>query len=165
MATAREWQMDTVARLTASGEGENDPITLDFTKARLRIPETRLLYAPKLIVCGPDGWTVQGAGAAQGKGKRSTETDHVKTAILAAYDRLADGVTPSPGFNGADVLKVKVSAVREAVRDRGFLDTKDTGGLTEAARTLFRRAKAELLSRRLLIESDDLVWRAYGKTQ
>jgi hypothetical protein len=159
----REWQLDTVARLTASGEGEGDPITLDFTKARLRTPETRRLYAPKLIVCGPDGWTVQGLGAAKGKGrKRSDHADDVRAAILAAYDRLADGVTPSPGFDGASVLKVKAETVREAVRDRGFLATKDTGGVTEADKKTFLRAKTSLIARHVLIEAGGFIWRLYG---
>jgi hypothetical protein len=159
----REWQLDTVGRLTASGEGDNEPITLDFTKARLRTPETRHLYAPKLIVCGPDGWAVQGPGAVRSQGRGRT-ADPIKAAILAAYDRLADGLKPSAGFDGASVLKVNVDAVRNEVRNRGFLERKETGGLTGAARNLFMRAKNDLLARNVLTEADSLIWRISGKS-
>jgi hypothetical protein len=154
----REWQLDTVGRLTASGEGDNEPITLDFTKARLRTPATRHLYAPKLIACGPDGWAVQGPGAAS-MGRNRPAADPVRRATLDAYDRLADGVTPTAGFDGEPVRKVSVEWVRNAVRDRGFLDTKETGGLTAPARNIFMRAKNELLARNVLTEAGGMIWR------
>jgi AAA domain len=159
----REWQLDTVGRLTASGDGDNEPITLDFTKARLRTPETRHLYAPKLIVCGPDGWAVQGPGVAN-TGRNRPAADPVKRAILDAYDRLADGVTPTGGFAGEPVRKVSVEWVRNGVRDRGFLDTNEkSGGITAVARNTFMRAKKDLLARHVLGEAGGMIWRISKK--
>ena len=75
-----------------------------------------------------------------------SDNDNLKTAILDAYDRLADGRSTSAGLDGTPVLKVPVAEfLREEVKDRGFLETKDTGGLTDRARTYFSRAKNELL--------------------
>jgi RecA-family ATPase len=158
----REWQMDTVLRLLASKDGE--AVTLDFTKSRLKTPKTKDLYRPRLIACGPDGCEVIGEAAPAKKGKQQSDVENIMAAILAAYDRLSDGVDPSTGFAGETVRKVKVDALREAVRDRGFLDTKESGGVTDKGRQGFHRAKASLIAKRVLIESGGLVWRLYGKT-
>jgi hypothetical protein len=158
----REWQMDTVVRLVA--DEENETVTLDFTKSRLRTPKTKDLYKPKVIACGPDGWAVVGEAAPKGKGKDLSDVFKTKTAILAAYDRLAEGEPTSPGFDGVPVRKVPVDAVRDAVRDRGFLDVKDTGGLTPGARKLFGRAKTDLIVKQTIIEADGRIWRLYKKT-
>ncbi len=69
--------------------------------------------------------------------------------------------SPSPGFNGASVLKVPVDDLRNELKSRGFLDTKDTGGLTTRAKTYFNRAKADLIStpHPRLIECEGYIWR------
>ena len=81
-------------------------------------------------------------------GRRSSEVEQISRAILAAYDRLADGADASSGFDGKRVRKVKSEAVRAEVQRRGFLDTKETGGITDASRKHYHRAKGDLLERR-----------------
>ena len=91
--------------------------------------------------------------------------DPIKAGILKAYDELADGVTATAGLAGEDVRKVPVEWVRNAVRDMGFLDTKEgngKGALTAAASEMFRRAKVDLISRNRLVERGGMVWRIWA---
>jgi hypothetical protein len=151
----REWEMDTVTRLTKEEDGES--ILLEFTKARLRKPETREQFEAKRISLGPSGWTWSGESA--GRHKKRTHQEQITAAILTFYDQLADEVEPVSGLDGAPVRKIRTDALRDKLKTRGFLDAKETGGLTETARVQFSRAKADLLAAQALIENGGLIWR------
>ena len=153
----REWEMDTVLKLTT---GEDDQsIFMEFTKARLRMPKTASQFKPRTIVRDETGWTVIGEGQTT---TAKSDVEILKRAIMDAYDRLADGVsTTSPGFNGAPVKKVSADAVRDQVKQRGFLDIDDKGFITAAARKQLQRARAALLAdpKPRLAQDGDLIWR------
>jgi hypothetical protein len=83
----------------------------------------------------------------------------LKHAITAAYDRLVDAVEKTPGFDGQPVKKIEIDRLRDEVKRRGFLDTKETGGLTGGARNLFMRAKTDLIASGRYIESDGTFWK------
>ena len=95
------------------------------------------------------------------KGAAKSEIETLKTAMLDAYDRLADGVETTAGFNGASVRKVSVEKLRDELKTRGFLEVNDSGVITAAARKQFQRGKASLLSglKPRLIERERLVWK------
>jgi hypothetical protein len=153
----REWEMDTVVKLTTA---ENDQsIFIEFKKARLRTPKTADQFKPRTIVRDETGWTVIGEG--QTKTVDKSDVEIIKLAIVDAYDRLADGVSTSPGFDGAPVRKVELDKLRDELKSRGFLEMKETGGLTDRARQTFQRAKIALLScpKSRLFEHEGLVWR------
>jgi hypothetical protein len=79
---------------------------------------------------------------------------------LNAYDRLADGIVASPGFDGKPVRKVKSDVVRDELKSRGFLLLDDKGHVTSYSRKQLHGAKLELLKSRRLVENDGLIWRA-----
>jgi hypothetical protein len=58
-------------------------------------------------------------------------------------------------------VKVTVNDLRGEVKQRGFLETQDSGALTPAARTQFQRAKAALLSgsKPRLVEKEGHIWK------
>jgi hypothetical protein len=157
----REWQMDTVVRLT--GNGDDEPVTLDFTKSRLKTPQTKDLYRPRKIACGPNGCEVIGDAPKPGRTREMSGVAMLKIAILDAYDRLADAVAPLAGFAGETVRKVETEAIREDVRDRGFLDVDERGRIEGKDRMAFKRAKGDLITKRTLIEAKGHIWRLYGK--
>ena len=153
----REWEMDTVASLSAA---ENDKgVFVDFKKARLRTPQTANQFKSRMIVRNETGWTLVDGDVAKAKTAAKSEIVNLKIALLAAYDRLADSAATSAGFDGAPVRKIAVATLREELKSRGFLEAEDTGGLTNTARSYFHRAKADLLSSGRLVECDGLVWR------
>ena len=78
---------------------------------------------------------------------------------LAAYDRLADAVPATRGFNGKSVRKVSVNAIKDELKDRGFLDMDEKGEIASTARSRLSRAKTELLGKKALIEAKRLIWR------
>ena len=67
---------------------------------------------------------------------------------------------PTPGPDGSVVRKVAVDALRDEVKNRGYLETGDTGGLTANARKIWQRAKGEVLARGALVEKDGFIWSA-----
>ena len=153
----REWEMDTVIALLK--EGEEGAIRLEFRKARLRTPTTAAQYAPLIIRLTDTGWISEAATPA-GAGKRPDASAILRHAFLEAYDRLADPIAKSTGFNGKDVRKVRVSAVRDALKDRGFLEMDDaTLAISANGRSRFARAKTELLGKNTLMEAKGLIWR------
>jgi len=95
------------------------------------------------------------------KSAARSEIDVLKVELLAAYDRLADGLPTSPGFDGAAVRKLSVDKLRDELKSRGFLEISDSGGLTAAARKQFQRAKAALLAapKPHLFEKAGLIWK------
>jgi len=92
--------------------------------------------------------------------RKQSEVDIICSAILAAYDRLAEAIEPSSGFNGATVRKVDIDKVREEVRSRGFFDANEKGHLTATSRSHFRRAKMAAIQAGKFVESDGKIWRA-----
>jgi hypothetical protein len=56
------------------------------------------------------------------------------------------------------VRKVPIDKLREEVKSRGFLETKDTGGLTDTARKIFQRAKTDLIDAKTHIEAEGQFW-------
>jgi hypothetical protein len=149
----REWEMEAVIKLSKV-EGDETAILFEFVKARLRTPKTAAQFLP--IVIHPGHWEFE--GAAKSAGKRN-EAEAVADAFLKALDRLADGITKAPGFDGKLVSKVKVDGIRDELKKRGFLEKNETGGLTDTGRSHFRRAKTLLLSTGKILENEDLIWR------
>jgi hypothetical protein len=98
------------------------------------------------------------------KGKRSDDVEKVKRAIKDAYERLADAVEKTPGFDGKPVLKVKVDALRDEVKSRGFLETDEKGALTGNARKHFYRAKTNLFASNRYIEAKGMFWKLASDT-
>ena len=60
---------------------------------------------------------------------------------------------------GESFYNGRLQRVVDELKSRGFLETKDSGGLTTTARSTFHRAKADLLSSGRLFESGGLVWK------
>jgi hypothetical protein len=94
-----------------------------------------------------------------GKSQRSDDVAKIKRALVEAYERLADAVDKTPGFDGNPVMKVETKKVRDAVRSRGFLETDDDNNLTSAARKHFQRAKTDLIASTRFIEADGKFWK------
>ena len=151
----REWEMDTVVKLKT----DDQAILWEFTKARLRTPQTLAQFKPRTIIRNEAGWSVVGEGRTEPPDKSDVEI--LKHAIMDAYDRLAGDVSTSPGFNGAPVRKVPADNVRDEVKRRGFLDVDDKGSITGPSRVLFMRARRALISgaKPRLIQDEDLIWR------
>ena len=155
----REWEMDTVIMLSkADPEKDDGAIKLEFTKARLRTPANFQQFAAQVIQCTETGWVSE--NAPKGKaGKPPSEVEILRRECLKAYDRLADRVAPSPGLDSKPVRKVSVDNLRDELKSRGFLEAKETGGLTTTSRTRFHKAKTELISVNKFVELDELIWK------
>jgi AAA domain-containing protein len=152
----REWEMDTVVSLTKADE-DGTVLAMEFKKARLRRPETRGQFEARQITRGPNGWEiVEGQVVKSG---RTSDLLIVRRGIVDAYNRLADKTKPSHGFDGNPVRKVSVDSIRDEVKSRGLLETKESGGLTDRARTTFARAKADLIASKSHVESEGFFWK------
>jgi len=156
----REWEMDTVVGLFKADEDNpyETAMRLEFRKARLRTPETVQQFAPCVIRLDDNGeWVADGIAL---KAHRDASQGAVmQRAILAAYDRLADRLEPTAGFNGAPVRKVDAERLRDHVKDRGFLDADDKGHVTATARKAFGRAKGALIDTGKLVENQGQIWK------
>jgi len=150
----REWEMDTVLSLTTADQG----VSMEFKKRRLWTPRTAEQFKPLTIIRGENGWASIGEALATKKAARS-DLELIKRALLDAYDRLAADVSTTAGLDGAPVRKLSVEKLRDELKSRGFLEAKDTGGLTNTSRSDFHRAKRLLLSSGRLFESEGQVWR------
>jgi len=151
----REWQMDTVAGLSKA-EDNSDAISWDFTKTRLRTPHNRDEFLPRVIYPAED-WRVE--IMQKGARSKSSDAETTRREFVNAYDRVADGIVKSPGFDGAMVAKVKIDAVRDEMKSRGFLPVDErTGSLTGAGRAMLFKAKATLIAT-TMVEADGLIWR------
>lgn len=156
----REWEMDTVIALSKVDDGSagSTSVQLEFKKARLRTPETSAQFLPRVIsFTEQEGWIIEGAAKRQA-GKLS-DVDIIRNAILAAYDRLSDGIKPVAGFDGALVRKIGVDALRDEVKSRGFMETTETGAISGRSRLNFSRAKTVLFTAGKMAEADNLIWR------
>jgi len=150
--------MDTVVSLAKPEDISDDTaIRLEFRKARLRTPVNANQFAPLIIRPG-DEWQVEAAArTATSKEKRNSTTLHGE--YIKAYDRLADAVEETPGFDGKPVRKVSIDAVRDELKRRGFLDTNDKGGITPTSRSHLLRARVDLLKAQKLVASEGFIWR------
>ena len=87
----REWEMDTVVRLTWADE-ERTAIDFDFRKARLRTPGNIEPFKARRLRCGEDGW-IPDTGLDKAKsGRGVSDLAKVKRALTDAYERLADDI-------------------------------------------------------------------------
>jgi hypothetical protein len=150
----RQWEMEAVVKLSKI-EGDDTAILLEFTKTRLRTPETASQFLPIVIHLGDWGYEVAGNG---GPVKRE-EVEAVADAFMKAFDRLADGAAKTPGLDGNLVQKVPADAIRNELKKRGFLEKDENGKITATGRSHFRRAKIALLGKSKILETDDLIWR------
>ena len=92
-------------------------------------------------------------------GHKSAEVIKLKRALVDAHSRLSDGAPLTTGFAGQQVRKVEVDKLRDEVKKGGFLDLKETGGMTNASRLLYYRAKTDLIVSGKFVEDDGLFWR------
>jgi hypothetical protein len=151
----REWEMDTVLSLTATPDEQG--VLAEFKKARLRTPQTADQFKSRVIVRNQDGWTSTGEAPKAARTRNAKAV--LSAAILAAYDRLADGAPTTSGFDGKPVRKVPIDRLRDELKGRGFLETNEAGAIISRARFAFHNAKAELISLGRLIEKEGEVWR------
>jgi hypothetical protein len=153
----REWEMDTVAKLTKV-EGDETAIRLEFAKARLRTPKTAGQFAP-LIIRPAEDWKCESAKGAP-SGKAGSDVEIVRDEMVKAYEHLADGVTKSLGLDDrSTVLKVSTAAIRDELKNRGFLATDEKGAIESVSRNHFSRAKIALLRRGIFVERKGQIWR------
>jgi hypothetical protein len=153
----REWEMDTVAKLSRA-DGDETAIRLEFAKARLRTPKTAGQFTP-LIIQPSDDWKFEIAKGANG-GKPGGDAEMVRDEFLKVYDCLADAAPKTLGVDDrSTVLKVPAAAIREELRNRGFLDADENGAITALSRKHFSRAKSLLLSRGTFAERKGQIWK------
>ncbi|MGA2637427.1 AAA family ATPase [Methylocella sp.] len=155
----REWEMDTIAFLShpigEDGEPDDTAIQWEFHKARLRTPANAEQFKPFIIRLGED-WEIENAAKA---GKKTGVRPGLSVQYLQAYDRLADGATPSHGLDFKPVRKVSADAIRDELKSRGFLELNDNRTIANRARKALSDAKTALLARTALVEADGMVWR------
>ena len=162
----REWEMDTVIMLTKIEEAEEGGegsarFNLEFKKARLKTPSNYRQFAPRLVHVDEGGFASQGA-AAKG-GKRKSDLEIVKEAFVRTYEKFAESVMPVVDGQGRKVRKVGVDEIRYELKVTGRLDVTDRDQLTGKARTLFWRARIDLMNTKGWFEQDDQVWRIDGE--
>jgi hypothetical protein len=147
-----EGEMRTVLTVQKQKE-EADGICFEARLSRVVIGTTANGKETSTLVVD-DVWKVN--PAAQPATDKRPEATILRHELLDAYDRLADA-----GFDTAKgPAKVRVVAVRDALKDRGLLDIDDeTLQITPTGRTRFRRAKSELIGSKTLIELKGLIWR------
>jgi AAA domain len=154
----REWEMDTTAKLSKPEGDEFDEAAFkfEFIKARLRTPATADQFKPMIIY--PDTLRFEESDKSAGGSKKRNQAEFVAAKFLETYDRLADGVTKTPGHDGKPVSKVSVDAIREEMARKGFLK-KDGDAVSSTGRSDFHRAKIEQINKGKLTEDDGLIWR------
>ena len=147
-----EGEMRTVLTVQKQKE-EADGICFEARLSRVVIATTANGKETSTLIV-EDVWKVN--PAAQPATDKRPEATILRHELLDAYDRLADA-----GFDTAKgPAKVRVVAVRDALKDRGLLDIDDeTLQITPTGRTRFRRAKSELIGSKTLIELKGLIWR------
>ena len=153
----REWEMDTVAKLSKI-EDDETAIRLDFLKARLRTPKTAGQFVP-LIIRPSDDWKFEIAKAAKSS-KSGGEVADIVAEFPSVYDFLADGAPKTLGLDArSTVLKVSTSAIRDELLNRGFLETDENDAITPVSRGHFFRAKKALVKRGIFVERKKQIWR------
>lgn len=157
----REWEMETVLIMTKVEDDDDNAgasFHLEFTKARLRTPKNFEQFKPKTIRCDDAGFSFED-GAAKSKAKSGGDAKTLTRSFVDAYERLADSVKPSAGFDNKPVRKVPVDDIREEMRERGFLEVDDAGKVTSRCRLNFHRAKKSLLDAKRFAEKAREIWR------
>ena len=153
----REWEMDTTGKLSKV-EGDETAIRLEFIKARHRTPANAGQFAP-LIFRPSDDWKFEIAKAAKSS-KSGGEVADIIAEFPSVYDFLADGAPKTLGLDArSTVLKVSTSAIRDELRNRGFLDADENDAITRVSRGHFFRAKKALLKRGIFLERKKQIWR------
>jgi hypothetical protein len=153
----REWEMDTVAKLSKI-EDDETAIRLEFAKARLRTPKTAGQFAP-LIIRPAENWKCETAEGAP-SGKAGNEVEIVRDEMVKAYEHLAGGAPKTLGLDDrSTVLKVPTADIRDELKNRGFLDLDDNGAISRVSRNHFSRAKITLLRRGIFAERKGQIWR------
>lgn len=158
----REWEMDSVIMLSKLNTDDDalEPsaaFRLEFTKARHKTPDNFREFAPRIVRATESGFVAE--GTTPQKERPKSEREAVGKALASAYERLSSDVSKSAGFDGAQVQKVSIEALRKELKSRGFLDIDAKGHLTANGRSQFRRAKIDLLGSGRFAESDGLIWR------
>jgi hypothetical protein len=153
--------MDTVVFLSRPIGEDSAPdetaIRLEFRKARLRTPANAEQFLP-LVMRPGDDWEFEEAPK-NTMAARTRSPDNIIREYLQTYDRLADGIVKTRGFDGNLVSKVAVDAIRDELKSRGYLDKDEKGAITATARSLLSRAKTALLKSGKLVESEGWIWR------
>jgi hypothetical protein len=160
---AREWRLDTVIFLAAtSDEGlsadEGAPVEMRFKKHRLKTAANADQYQEWKINFGPQGWRAVGDPLRDDKRTRRSGATILTHAFCNAYDELADAAPSAGRVNGYNILKVSIDAVREKLKDGGFLDVDDQGRIEGKSREALRRIKTALLADGFKQEKG-LIWR------
>jgi AAA domain-containing protein len=147
-----EGEMRTVLTVQKQKE-EADGVCFEARLSRVVVAMTANGKETSTLVVD-DVWKVD--PTAQPATDKRPEATILRHELLDAYDRLADA-----GFDAAKgPAKVRVVAVRDALKDRGLLDIDDeTLQITPTGRTRFRRAKSELIGSKTLTELKGLIWR------
>jgi hypothetical protein len=163
IAVSRDAEQNVVAELELAKDGETG---LVFVSRLERVEIGRDVDGDPITSCvvreveGAEAKVAAKAAAAKpAKGRRSDDVEKVKRAIVEAYGRLAVDAPKTLGFDGKPVTKVKVAALRNEVKSRGFLEISETGGLTQTARTHFHRAKTDLFDSKRYIEAEGMFWK------
>lgn len=154
----REWEMDTVAKLSKV-EGDETAIRLEFLKARLRTPKTAEQFAPLLIRPAED-WEFEITKSANDDGKRGGDVADIMAEFQKVYDSLADGAPKSFGLDDrSSVLKVSTAAIRDELLERGFLERDEKDNISRVSRLHFYRAKKALVKRGTFAERKKQIWK------
>ena len=76
------------------------------------------------------------------------------------YEFLTDSAPKTLGLDArSTVLKVSTSAIRDELRNRGFLDADENDAITRVSRVQFFRAKKALLKRGSFVERKKQIWK------
>ena len=135
----REWEMDTTGKLSKV-EGDETAIRLEFIKARHRTPANAGQFVP-LIFRPSDDWKFEITNAAKSS-KSGGEVADIIAEFPSVYDFLADGAPTTLGLDArSTVLKVSTSAIRDELKNRGFLDADENDAITPVSGGHFFRAK------------------------
>ncbi len=152
----REWEMEAVIKLSRV-EGDETAVLFEFVKKRLCTPATAAQFAP-MIIRPADDWKFEIAKSTS-SGKQGGDVAMVRDEFLKVYNDLADGEQKSLGLDDrSTVFKVSTAAIRDELKNRGFLDLDDKGKISATSRSHFSRAK-KLLLQRGFAERKDQIWR------
>jgi hypothetical protein len=149
----KEWEFDLVSMLSKV-PNDDTAVLLEFTKARLRTPQTVGLFKPQLIRRLEYGWTTE---AATISGSKESVGARKRAWLQDAYRDLSDDVPLATGHNAAPVRKVSIENIRQTMIKRGHLEAED-GKLPASERKAFQRAREELIRSGLFAADADHLW-------
>ena len=100
------------------------------------------------------------AKATAKRARPQSQIELLKAAFLETYDRLAPFIPHSGGHGGFAISKVPIDAIRDELREGGYLEIDDdTLAITNAATLRFSNAKKQLLAEKTIKEANRLIWR------